>query len=67
MHIFGHFSENLSKEEKDFFLDRFDKYKENKIHLNVVMNLLKVYAIKYKIDYILNQTIWSTYPEEYIL
>jgi uncharacterized protein YbgA (DUF1722 family)/uncharacterized protein YbbK (DUF523 family) len=64
MHIFGHFSENLSKEEKDFFLDRFDKYKENKIHLSVVMNLLKVYAIKYKIDYILNQTIWLTYPEE---
>lgn len=64
MHIFGYFSEYLTKEEKDFILDRFDKYKEDKIHVGVIINILKVYAIKHKEEYLLSQTIWSTYPEE---
>ena len=62
--IFGYFSEYLKNEEKDFILDKFDKYKEDKIHLSVIINLLHIYAIKYEKDYLLNQTIWSPYPEE---
>ena len=49
MHILGYFSENLTEKEKEFILDRFDKYKEDKIHLSVIVNLLKTYAIKYEI------------------
>jgi len=64
MHIFGFFSEYLKTEEKEFILDKFDKYKEDKIHLSVITNLLNIYAIKYEKEYILNQTIWSPYPEE---
>lgn len=64
MHIFGYFSESLTKGEKTFILDRFDKYREDKLHLSVIINLLKTYAIKYEREYLLNQTIWSAYPEE---
>lgn len=64
MHIFGYFSEYLTKGEKEFILDRFNKYKEDKIHLTVLINLLETYAIKYNQEYLLAQTIWSTYPEE---
>ena len=64
MHIFGYFSEYLRKEEKDFILERFDKYNNDKIHIGVITNLLKSYAIRYEKEYILNQSIFSTYPEE---
>lgn len=64
MHIFGYFSEELSKKEKEFILDRFDKYKEDKIHISVITTLLKTYAIKYEKEYLLDQTLWATYPEE---
>lgn len=64
MHIFGFFSEYLKKEEKEFVLDKFNKYKEDKIHLSVIVNILNIYAIKYENEYILSQTIWSPYPEE---
>lgn len=64
MHIFGYFSEDLSSKEKEFILDRFEKYRENQIHLTVLVNILETYAIKHDGEYLLNQTIWTTYPEE---
>lgn len=64
MHIFGYFSEALTTREKAFILDRFQKYKEEKIHMSVVLNLLRTYVIKYNQDYLLDQVIWAAYPEE---
>ncbi|NCB41161.1 MAG: DUF1722 domain-containing protein [Clostridia bacterium] len=62
-HIFGYFSEELTGREKTFMLDRFQKYKEDKIHISVVLNLLRTYVIKYNQEYLLDQVIWEAYPE----
>lgn len=64
MHIFGYFSDELTAKEKEFVLDRFEKYRWDMIHLSVLVNVLHSYVIKYDIDYLLDQTIWITYPEE---
>lgn len=64
LHIFGYFSEELSDQEKAFLLDRLEKYRNNKVHISVVLNLLRTYAIKYNKEYLLNQVIWEAYPEE---
>lgn len=64
MHIFGYFSDDLSSKEKEFVLDRFEKYRWDMIHLSVLTNILQTYTIKYDRDYLLDQTIWITYPEE---
>lgn len=64
MHIFGYFSDELTSREKTFILDRFQKYKEDKLHISVVLNLLRTYVIKYNQEYLLDQVIWSAYPEE---
>lgn len=64
MHIFGYFSDDLSAKEKEFVLDRFEKYRWDMVHLSVLVNVLNSYAIKYEMDYLLDQTIWITYPEE---
>ena len=64
MHIFGYFSDELRGKEKEFVLDRFEKYRWDMIHLSVLVNVLHSYVIKYDIDYLLDQTIWITYPED---
>jgi uncharacterized protein YbgA (DUF1722 family)/uncharacterized protein YbbK (DUF523 family) len=62
-HIFGYFSEELSPNEKTFFLDTLEKYRENKVPLSVLIHLLKGYALEYNEPYILQQTILSPYPD----
>ncbi|MGM0397048.1 MAG: YbgA family protein [Bacillota bacterium] len=64
MHIMGYFSDYLSKEEKAYVLDSFEKYKSKRAHLSVPVGILRGYAIKYNQDYILNQHIWDPFPEE---
>jgi len=63
MHIFGYFSQELSKEEKKFSLDLLNKYRNESIPLSVPLNVFRTYAIKYNENYLLQQTIWSCYPE----
>ena len=63
LHIFGYFSAFLGDPEKAFLLDRFEKFRNGKIHLNTIINILRSYVIQYKLDYLLGQTLWSAYPE----
>ena len=64
LHVFGYFSDTLSVKEKSFVLDLLQKYREDKIHMSVIQNVMRAYAIQHNLDYLLNQAIWSTYPEE---
>lgn len=63
LHIFGYFSGELAGREKAFLLDRIQKYKEDKIHISVVLNLLRTYVIRYNQTYLLDQVLWEAYPE----
>lgn len=65
-HIFGYFSKDLSAREKDFLLNSFEEYRSKKVPLSVPLHLLKSYAIQFKEDYLLSQTIFNSYPEELI-
>ena len=64
MHIMGHFSEELTRDEKEFILDSFEKFKSGRVHIGVPVNLLRSYVIKYKKEYLLKQRIWEPFPEE---
>ena len=63
LHIFGYFSDTLSEKEKTFLLDRMQKYREDKVHISAIQNVMRAYAIQRDLDYLLNQAIWSPYPE----
>lgn len=65
-HIFGYFKNDISSQEKQFFLDTIELYKENRVPTTVIIHMLKWWAIAYNIEYILNQSILSPYPEELI-
>jgi uncharacterized protein YbgA (DUF1722 family) len=64
MHIFGYFSGTLSEKEKSFLLDRLQKFRDDKIHISAIQNVMRAYAIQRNLDYLLHQAIWSPYPEE---
>lgn len=66
MHAFGYFSNVLNKQEKYFFLEVLEKYRNKKIPLSVPKNILKSWIIKYDEKYLAGQIFFNPYPEELI-
>ena len=66
MHLMGYFSDELSAEEKEYFLATIKKYKKAKLPLSVPLGILKGWAIRYKKDYLKQQSFLTPYPEELV-
>jgi len=64
LHVYGHFKENLNAQEKAYFMDLLEDYKNNISSLQTVLAVLKSWAIRYSVDYILDQTFFEPYPRE---
>ncbi len=56
---FGGFKAVLSKEEKQFFLESLEEYRDERIPLSAVLRVLRAWAIKHDNAYLLTQTLWS--------
>ncbi len=63
-HIFGFFSKDITAEEKKFFLELVDKYRNGKTSLAAVSNLLKSWSLRFNQTYILKQSFFEPYPAE---
>lgn len=66
-HIFGYFSKEMGREEKAFILDLIDKYRNDKIEKSSITSVLKIYSIKYNMEYLLQQTIFEPFPAKLLL
>jgi uncharacterized protein YbgA (DUF1722 family)/uncharacterized protein YbbK (DUF523 family) len=66
MHALGYFSEKLSSEEKAFFLDTLQRYREQKVPLSVPLSLLGAWIIRFDEPYLARQSFFLPYPEELI-
>jgi uncharacterized protein YbgA (DUF1722 family)/uncharacterized protein YbbK (DUF523 family) len=64
--IMGYFSNQLSKEEKDFFIKSLEKYKEGELPLSANISILKAWIIRFKQQYLMDQTFLEPYPEELV-
>lgn len=62
--ILGYFSAELSNKEKEFFLEKINEFRIGKIPHRVIITLIESYAIRFKNQYILNQTLLEPYPFE---
>ena len=62
-HAVGGFKEVLSKDEKQFFLETLEEYRDERIPLSATLKILQAWAIKYKNDYLLNQVFMQPYPK----
>jgi uncharacterized protein YbgA (DUF1722 family)/uncharacterized protein YbbK (DUF523 family) len=63
MHALGYFKDVLKTEEKAFFLDALESYRNGKVPLSVPLYLIKSYIVKYDNDYLKSQTYFEPYPE----
>jgi uncharacterized protein YbgA (DUF1722 family) len=64
LHAFGHFSERLSNREKALFFDLIQKYRDGKISLFPVINIIWAWAVRFEDQYLTNQTFFEPYPED---
>lgn len=66
LHVFGFFKDKLSSQEKAYFLDLIQSYREARIPLRVVTQVLQTWILHYQIEYLDRQRFFNPYPEELI-
>lgn len=63
-HGLSGFKELLTSDEKKFFIEILEDYRDERVPLSVPLNILKGWAIQYNNGYLLNQIIMEPYPKE---
>lgn len=66
LHAFGGFSEQLTKEEKSFFLDGIEEYRDERIPLSALLQVLRAWSIRFRNDYLLGQIFLQPYPGQLV-
>jgi uncharacterized protein YbgA (DUF1722 family)/uncharacterized protein YbbK (DUF523 family) len=64
MHAMGYFSEKISSEEKSYFLDSLQRYRQGQIPLSVCIHIIKSWVIRFDEPYLSQQDFFDPYPEE---
>lgn len=66
MHCLGYFSDELSSEEKAFFLESIEKYRQKKIPFSAPLSVLQSWIVRFDEDYLKKQTFFEPFPENLI-
>ena len=67
MHIFGYFKDNLSSDEKVYFLELLEKYRDGIIPISGVNIVLKSWAVRINNKYLINQSYFQPFPKELVI
>ena len=67
MHALGYFSKKLSREEKQYFLELLENYRKGQLPLSALSGIIRVWIIKYKNEYLADQTFFEPYPVDLVL
>jgi uncharacterized protein YbgA (DUF1722 family) len=67
MHMLGYFKEELSHEEKAYFLDELEKYRAGWIPLFVMNRLLNSWIVRFDQSYLQSQVFFEPFPEELMI
>ena len=62
MHLMGYFKNDLSKEEKAYFLDLLEQYSSRKVPFSVPLTLIGSWVVRFNEEYLKDQTIFKPYP-----
>lgn len=62
-HMFGHISKNLSKKEKENFLKMINNFKNSKLDFTSIVEMLKIYVLRFNDEYLLYQYFFEPFPE----
>jgi len=64
LHAFGGVSKKMSAEERKFFLNRVEEYRDERIPLSVLVQLIHSYAVRFNSEFLLNQAFINPFPKE---
>jgi uncharacterized protein YbgA (DUF1722 family)/uncharacterized protein YbbK (DUF523 family) len=62
-HIFGYVSSEISKEERKYFLETLNDFRNDKVPFSLPLALLRSWVIRFKVEYLIPQTIFKPYPD----
>jgi uncharacterized protein YbgA (DUF1722 family)/uncharacterized protein YbbK (DUF523 family) len=63
-HAYGFFKNKLSVEEKKFFQNSLEEYRDERIPLSALQHLVYSWAIRFEEKYLLDQTFFDPFPQE---
>ena len=66
MHCLGYFKDELSLQEKEYFLQSIKRYKDKKIPSTALLTMLQSWTARYGEEYVKNQTFFEPFPEELV-
>lgn len=66
MHTLGYFSDKVSSGEKQYFLDSLQSYRNGKLPLSVPQSLIRSWIVRFKEEYLKDQTFFRPFPEELV-
>ncbi|MDE4908237.1 DUF523 and DUF1722 domain-containing protein [Methanogenium marinum] len=64
LHASGYFRDGLNHEEKAFFLDAIQKYREGRVSICAPKNILKAWIVRFGEENLNNQTFFAPYPDQ---
>jgi len=64
MHAMGYFSDKISAEEKSYFLDSLQRYRQGQIPLSVCIHIIRSWIIRFDEPYLGQQDFFHPYPEK---
>ena len=67
MHIFSYFKQSLFSDEKIFFLDLLEKFRDKLIPISDVNSVLKEWSIKDQNEYLINQSYFQPFPKDLVI
>ena len=62
-HIFGYVSSDISRDEREYFLETLKDFRNDKVPFSLPLALLRSWIIRFKVEYLMPQTIFKPYPE----
>lgn len=62
LHIYGYFKDKINEKEKKHFLKLIDDYKNGKIPLILIIEILRNFSFRFENKYLLNQKFLNPFP-----
>ena len=63
-HLYGYFKNDLNELEKEHYFTTLELYKNQQIPLSVPISIIHSWALRFKNEYLLNQSILNPFPKE---
>ena len=63
MHVMGYFKKFLSTSEKKMFLENLELYRNKKLPISAINNILHSWIVRFENQYLLNQSFFNPFPK----